>query len=1026
MKRLAYVLACAVLMSVSLGRVESQRLQSVALDALKWRNISDAHVGTRINAIAVPVLHENGTTRAGRIIYLASPGGLYKTSDWGTTWDVVTDGLPDSAVSAVDVAKSDPNTVWIGTGDFLMSFHREVIGSGVYKSIDAGKHWQFSGLPNSVFIGKIAIDPTNTDVVYAGVLGSRWKPSTERGVYRTQDGGKTWKRVAYAGPWAGASDIEIDPTNPKIIFATMWQYGDEGGAWTPYGPESQILRSTDGGQTWERLRGGLPQGNLGRMAIAISPANHHRIYALVDDRDIVTMTKLDGIHSVRQPGANIIYISDDGGDTWRKGHKSDDYSSEYYGRIVADTANQNRVYLIAGDLLTSKDGGKTFPDTFDMSKGIRYLYTHGCDLDDHDVWVDPLDATHLLCGGDAGLDESRDAGSTWHHFGNIPGGLYYTIATDYARPFYHIYGTLQDQGVEGVAVRTRGSGIAPSDWISTEGTEGSGLSTDRFRPDTVYAYTLATVAGGFFANLVSRYDLRHDEAQDISPPDTLVQRETEILHNQPILVSSIRKNVVYTGVAHLYRSTNGGKSWTRISGDVRRSLPRVITIMGVQRPRHIMERDAIRAIAESPRNGNVIWFGTEYGNLFVTRNYGKSWTRITLPSKIAPNDGVIAQIVPSRVADGSAYVLTNDIGHGNFAPYILRTADFGRTWIRVTDGLPATAAAWAATEYPQNPNVLFAGTDKGLYYTVNRGARWMPLRNNAPSIRVTGVLVQPQQKDLVICTWGRGVYVIDDISPIATLASVMSAKLPHLFPMRAEVRFLHPVGFYSSIMDLVEQYVSPNPPYGAPVTYWLPQNLVAGTVRLQFTQHGHTIDTMGVPTEVGLHRVYWPLQARVPVSSKSTMSIALPPGTYEARLVVGHTVAPGVAFRIESDPRSGLTQAEYQTQYKTLLSIARLELQAYRILAHVKQLQKSVPTTAAAQRRRLQAVYANFEPPTVGYDALDGLSTPPGLVAQLQDIAQAVNESTTVPTLTQQAAVQRIAATLDSLQRAIASITTRQ
>lgn len=1002
---------------LSLNPVAAQNAsRSSNINIFTWRNISPGQFGTRIHDLAVPRLIEHGFNHTGRIIYAASPGGLYKTQDWGVTWRSMTDSLPDSAVSAVSVSPTDPNAIWIGTGDYLLAYGRDVAGSGVYKSSDGGAHWLQAGLPDSLLIGRIRIDPKDPNTVFIAVLGSRWKASPDRGVYRTHDGGKTWQRVAYVGPLAGAVDLAIDPVDSNILYAAMWQFGENHGADITYGPESQVLRSTDGGDSWTRLSGGLPEGNLGRIAITISPVNPRRLYALVDDHDLTINANIDGSHPVKQPGVNVVYTSTDTGDHWVERHRTDDYSAEYYGRILADSADENMLYQVNGSLAVSSDAGHTFRDTIAGSKD-QYI----CVLDDHDIWIDPDDASHLICAGDVGISESADRGQTWRTFENIPGGLYYTLVTDYVRPFYHIFGTLQDIGVLGVVERTRTRAIRPPDWVATQGTEGTGLSSDPFHPDAIYGFVLT--GGGDAIDLIGRYDQQTGEEVDISPDSTLGRRENERIHNAPVLASQLRPNTIYTGVDRLHRSADGGRTWTALTADVTLPLPSHVSAMGETRRRHILEKDAIRSIAESPLSPNVVWAGTQFGLLYATHDGGRTWEQVHYPSTLAPETAVIAQITPSRQSLGTAYVAINATYDGDFAPYILKTTDFGQHWSNVVTGLPRRAAVWSVAEDPQNDDLLFAGTDKAVFYSLNSGRTWQSLRLNMPSIRVTAVVVQRQQNDLVVGTWGRGIYVIDDITPLEyQLSSFAHSSL--LFPIHDTLRFHGPSASWIE-SDNLQDYRSPNPTYGARIGYFVPRSLARLGGRIDIEDlAGTSVAGFAVDTRAGLHRVMWGMDARRRIATGRFMSIPLPPGQYRARLKIGSTVSPWRSLRIEGDPIIGLSAAGYHDQYDALVRVADLEARAYNVLAAAKKLKRSIGMSRPELRRRLDGLLQTFTPPAAGFDALDALFTPPGVIQHLDDLAVAITLSTTAPTQTQLHEIDKASQIVRSLQLEEAQIRT--
>ncbi|HVR09480.1 MAG TPA: glycosyl hydrolase, partial [Thermoanaerobaculia bacterium] len=716
--------------------------------ALRWREVGP-YRGGRSAAVA-GVASDRATYYFG-----GAGGGVWKSTDAGRSWRNVSDGAFGGSIGAVAVAALDPNVVYAGTGEETVRGNVSE-GDGMWKSTDAGKTWKRAGLPDSRHITRIRIHPRNPDLVYAAVLGHLFGPNPQRGVFRSTDGGASWQRVLHVDDNAGAVDLAMDPANPRVLYASLWRVRR-----TPYsmesgGPGSGLWKSTDGGDTWTDLShaAGLPKGTLGIIGVTVSPTDSDNVYAIVE---------ADG---------GGVFRSRDGGKTWQKTSSDHELTQRawYYNRIFADPADAESVYVVNVFFLHSKDGGKTF-------SSIRV--PHG---DNHDLWIDPADPRRMIESNDGGANVSEDGGRTWTPQDNQPTAQIYRVTTDSRFP-YRIYGAQQDNSALRIASRGDGPGIGRRDWEPTAGGESGYIVADPRNPEVVY--------GGSYGGFLVRQNHATGEVRDINPwPDNpmgagAADLEYRFQWNFPIAVSPHDPRVLYVGANVLFKSDNEGQSWTAISPDLTRNDKSRQGSSGgpITKDNTSVEYyDTIFTVAESPLAAGVLWVGSDDGLVHVSRDGGAHWQDVT-PAGL-PAWTQINSIEPSPVDAGAAYFAATSYKSDDYRPHLYKTADYGRHWTRIDDGIDRSHFSRVVRADPVRRGLLFAGTQGGAYVSFDDGGRWQPLQLNLPKVPVTDLTIK--EGDLVAATEGRGFWVLDDLEPLRELAAdpKLSAAPVHLFTPR--------------------------------------------------------------------------------------------------------------------------------------------------------------------------------------------------------------------------------------------------
>ncbi|HEY0658754.1 MAG TPA: hypothetical protein VGD05_09780, partial [Pyrinomonadaceae bacterium] len=756
---------------------------------MRFRSIGPAVTSGRVNMFAV-----DPNDRAKYYIAVAS-GGVWKTVNAGTTWTPVFDGEGSYSIGAIALDPKNTATVWVGTGEY--NSQRSVgYGDGVYRSDDGGRSWRNMGLKTSEHIGRIAIDPRDSNVVFVAAQGPLWSAGGERGLYKTTDGGKTWKAVISVSENTGVTDVVIDPANPDTMYAAAWQRRRHFYTLVNGGPESALYKSTDGGNTWTKLRSGLPPGDLGRIGIDISPVNPNVVYATIE-----ASGNLSGI-----------FRSNDRGATWER-TSPNIAQAMYYGQVVADPKNVDRIYIPNVVLQVSDDGGRT----------QRPLVSRLVHVDYHAVWVDPKNTDYILVGNDGGVYESFDRGANWHFKANLPVAQFYDIAVDNNVPFYNVYGGTQDNNSLGGPVRTRNNaGIINADWFVTNGGDGFRSQVDPLDPNIIYA---ESQNGGLV-----RFDKRTGENVDIPPIEGKNDESQRYNWDSPFIISPHSNTRLYFAGHKLFKSDNRGDDWKVISGDLTRRLDRnALPVMGkIQSPDAIAKNQSTAlfgnasAMSESPKKQGLIYIGTDDGLIQVTENDGGSYRKIDKCPGV-PDMSYVSRVLASQHDANTVYALFNNHQNGDFKPYILKSADTGKTWTSIAGNLPARGSLYAIAEDHVNPNLLFAGTEFGFFFTVDGGKQWVQIKSGLPTIAVRDIAIQRTENDLLLGTFGRGIYVLDNYAPLRQTRKETLEQNSMLFPVKDALMYNRSNAVFAGFQG-ASFYTAPNPAYGATFYYYLKES----------------------------------------------------------------------------------------------------------------------------------------------------------------------------------------------------------
>lgn len=897
-----------------------------AFDRLEWRSIGPANMGGRIADV-------EGVPGNPNVVYVATAsGGLFKTSNGGTTWKPLFERQSTISIGDIALAPSNPDVIWVGTGESNVR-NSVSFGDGVYKSTDGGANWQHMGLRNSERISAIAIHPQNPDIVYVGALGHAFGPNEDRGVFMTTDGGKTWTKTLYLDREHGVSDLDIDLTNPNILYAGMWSF--ERKPWTHRsgGENGGVFKSIDGGRTWKKITNGLPK-LLGRIGIRSAPSNPNVVYAIVESKE------------------GTLYRSDDRGETFKQVSRQTNIVSRgfYYTTVRVDPNDENRVFAVASQLFISIDGGKTFRSITGR--------TH---IDYHALWMDPKNPKRMWQGQDGGIAVSYDSGETWEYVNNIPLGQFYQIHADNRLPFYYVMGGLQDNGAWTGPSRTREpAGIMNDDWRMVSFGDGFYVINSADDPE-VY---ISESQGG---NIL-RTDFRTREQQEVNPwgrgsgDGPAIGEKYRFNWNSPIVLSPHDKNTVYFGGNVVFRSVDFGKSWEQISADLTTNNPERLKDAGG--PIAIENTSAeyystIISLAESPLQKGHVWVGTDDGNLQVTTDGGKTWNNLIGNVKGVTANSPVSHVELSRVSAQTAYIAFDRHMFDDFRPYIYKTTDGGKSWSAVAGNLPAKAYVQVVREDPKNPGLLYAGTEIGLFASYTGGKEWIPLNlKNMPNVAVHDIVVHPRENDLIVATHGRSVWILDDATPVQRMTSTIVNSNAHLFPVRPGLRF---ASFFTRYGIGDKIFTGPNPSYGALITYYLKDKLDdKATFKIQILdESGKLVQELNRPSrEKGLNRVSWNLryggaEVRRPPSAEETAFGGSPrgpqvlPGSYMVKLTVGDkTFSESVEVRLDPTINVALadlqSQLDLQTKLRDMQSAANTAL---RFLDSIEEQLKHTETT---------------------------------------------------------------------------------
>jgi photosystem II stability/assembly factor-like uncharacterized protein len=761
-------------------------LSSGTFTGLRFRSIGPAVTSGRVNMFAV-----DPKDRSKYYVAVAS-GGVWKTVNNGTTWTPVFDNEGSYSIGAIAIDPKNTATVWVGTGEY--NSQRSVgYGDGVYRSDDGGRSWKNVGLKTSEHIGKIVIDPRDSNVVFVAAQGPLWSAGGERGLYKTTDGGKTWKAVINVSENTGVTDVVMDPSNPDVMYAASWQRRRHFYTLVNGGPESAVYKSVDGGNTWTKLRSGLPPGDLGRIGLAVSPVDPNVVYATVE-----ASGNLSGI-----------FRSNDKGATWERMNPNI-AQGMYYGQIVCDPKDVDRIYLPNVILQVSDDGGRT----------LRPLVTRHVHVDYHAMWIDPNNTDYYLVGNDGGVYDSYDRGATWNFKANLPVAQFYAITVDNQMPFYNVYGGTQDNNSLGGPARNRNNaGIVNADWFVTNGGDGFRSAVDPEDPNTIYA---ESQNGGLV-----RFDKRTGETIGIQPIEGKDIESQRYNWDSPFIISPHNPKRLYFAGHKLFKSENRGDDWRVISGDLTRRLDRnLLPVFGkIQSPDAVAKNQSTAlygnasALSESPKKQGLIYVGTDDGLIQVTENDGQTWRKIEKFPGV-PDMSYVSRLLASQHDQNTVYALFNNHQNGDFKPYILKSADTGKTWTSIAADLPERGSMWAIAEDHANPNILFVGTEFGAFFTVDGGQKWIQFKSGLPTIAVRDIVIHKGMNDLVLGTFGRGIYVLDDYSAIRAASRQSLEQNSMLLPVRDATMYVRSNMVFSSFQGS-SFYAAPNPPYGATFVYYL-------------------------------------------------------------------------------------------------------------------------------------------------------------------------------------------------------------
>jgi photosystem II stability/assembly factor-like uncharacterized protein len=894
MKITVRFLATGLLPILCLASSARAQLTESVLSHLEPRDIGPAVFGGRVTAFAV--------YEADPAIYYAgsASGGLLKTVNAGNTWENVFERQGSASIGDVVIDQRDPNIVWVGTGE---ANQRQSVpwGDGVYQSTDGGKTWKHLGLAESHHIGRIVLHPQDRNVAYVAAMGNLWGPNPERGVFMTTDGGLTWQHMLRLNDDTGVSDIVMDPTDPRILYAAAYQRRRSSWGFNGGGPGSAIYKTVDGGKTWRKLTNGIPAGDKGRIGFDVSRTTN-AIYAIVEHRD------------------GGIFRSADKGESWTKISSFNHARPGYYSRINVDPQDEQRIYVLGEDLHVSNDGGKTFP-----LDGARETTVH------QRLWINPRNSRHMILGSGSGIWVTHDRGASWDHFNNYTIGQFYHISVDMQQPYW-VYGGTRDNSTWGgpSAVRDR-PGITNEDWIQMQGRDG--LYTVVDPTDHNILYTEHQYGG------IIRYDKRTGERKPIMPNPGPGEPRLRWNWSTPIVLSPHDPGTIFIGAQKVLKSTDRGQTWAAISPDLTTQTDRdTLRLMGVRggdiaftRYHGVVWFPTITTLAESRKRAGLMFAGTDDGNVQVTRDGGRSWTNLTSRIPGVPKMLVVSRLTPSAFDEGTVYATFDGHLSDDYEPHVYVSRDFGQTWRSIKAGLPSGSVN-TITEDPKNPNLLYVGTEVGLFISIDRGANWTRF-TPLPTIPVREIVVHPRDNDLVLGTHGRSIIIVDDIAPIQALNPTILASTSHLFDIRPATQF---IPNESGWMVGGRDFAAPNPAFGAYVNYYL-KAPVAEPVKVTISDAaGTVVRELTGPTSAGIHRVVWDLRTP-PVGPVTTglygnpnytnMGPLVIPGVYSVKFsAAGQEQTKTV--RVLGDPLVTISDADRKRLFDALTAATAMQVTA--------------------------------------------------------------------------------------------------
>ncbi len=871
------------------------------LDSLVWRCIGPANPGGRIDDFAVVESNPH-------IIYVGTAsGGVWKTTNNGVTWEPVFDDQSTSTIGDVTVAPSNPATVWAGTGE---PNNRQSIswGDGVYKSTDAGKTWKNMGLRDTHHIGRIVIHPTDPDIVYVAALGHLWGPNKERGLFKTIDGGKTWIKTKFIDENTGFVDVAMDPESPNTLYAAAYQRRRRGWGFNGGGTGSGLYKTIDGGETWFRLRNGLPSGIIGRIGIDIYRSNPNIVYAIVEHK---------------QGG---VFRSEDKGITWKK-MSSTNPRPMYYSQIRIDPNNNQRIWVLGSEMFVSEDGGKTWITDLIARAAREKRAVHG---DHHAMWINPANSNHMVLGSDGGIYFSYDRGKTWDFVDTLPHGQVYEISFDMRKPYY-VIGGLQDNGTwHGPSAAWFRPKITNDEWFKIGGSDGFYSQVDP--EDHTRIYTEAQSAGIF------RFNLKTGEYKSLKPEPEDPKEIYRFNWNSPFLLSPHDSHTIYLGGNKLFISRDRGKSWQATIDLTTQQDREKLPLMGVLPDENTLSKHDgtasygdITTISESPLKKGLLYVGTDDGNLQISRDDGKTWKNVIRNVPGVPKHTYVSRIVVSRHEKGTAYATFDGHRNDDFKPYVFMTVNYGESWTNISNNLPEGGTVNVIREHHRNPNLLFIGTERGAYFSIDGGKRWIKFKNDFPIVPVDDIAIHPRDNDLIFGTHGRSIWILDDITPLEQLTKEVLDSPCYLFDIRLATIY----NFFSrrahyDFKGLFghKVYRAPNPPYGSIISYYLKEKAKEELKIIIRDSKGQKIRELRGTKKAGINRITWDLRYDFPAPpppAKPEMNHgpSVLPGKYQVTLkAAGQELTK--TMQIEGDPKIDISFEERKTQHDALISIYKL------------------------------------------------------------------------------------------------------
>ncbi len=916
-------IACFIVALTLAASAQDVTLDSDTLSGLPIRSIGPAATGGRIADIAAVTEGQRLTIYVG-----SASGGVWKSVDGGTTFKPIFDKQTSLSIGSIAIDPSHPQTVWVGTGESWVR-NSVSVGTGVYRTRDGGENWEAMGLPDSEHVSRMVVSPKDGNTVYACALGHLWNANTERGVFKTTDGGKTWNRLLYRNDSTGCAEMAMDPQDSSVLYAAMWDVRREPHNFRSGGPGSGLFKSTDSGATWHELRKGLPLGDLGRIGIAIAPSNHARVYAVVEAKN----------HTA-------LFRSDDAGEVWAEVNNSFNISGRafYFARLAADPKNADRVYKPGFFLTVSEDGGKSFSAAFSSGEGPGDA-VHG---DLHALWINPDNPDQMLVGTDGGVYQSLDRSSHWRFLSNLPVAQFYHVSADMADP-YNVYGGLQDNGTWMGPSRAT-DGIANRHWRNIDFGDGFWAFSDPADADFAYA----EYQGG----KIARFRKSTGEARDIKPLPRSGEPEFRFNWNAPIHMSANHPGTIYLGGQFLFRSRDHGESWDRISPDLttndptrqHQELSGGLTIDNSDAEKF----ETIYTIAESPKNGEVIWVGTDDGNVQITRDGGKHWTNVAKNISVSglPAGTWVSTIEASHFDPATAYATFDGHATGDMKTYVYQTKDYGTTWTSLSTS-ELGGYAHVVRQDLVNANLLFVGTEFGLFISMDGGAHWAQFKGSLPNVAVRDIAIHPRESDLILATHGRGIYILDDLTPIRALTPELLAKDLVMLPSRPSVLAL-PAG--EQRFDGDSEFKGRTLPEAAAIVYYQRKRHIFGDLKLDiYDSKGQLLTSLQGDKRRGLNRLQWPERQKPPKMPPAAGLVEneyvffgpqAQEGTYTVKLTKGKEIYSS-EVKLVPDPRSKSTAADRELQHQTVTLLYGMLAQLTYIVDATSELREQARERAA-------------------------------------------------------------------------------